>query len=59
MLDNARTHNAQIVEKFLKDYGEKVELVFLPPYSPDLNVIEVGMEKNVQEIDLKHVFRYF
>jgi transposase len=38
ILDNARYHHA----KYLREYLEtsKLELVFLPPYSPNLNLIE-------------------
>ena len=36
--DNARYYRSRLVKEFLKD--SKVELVFLPPYSPNLNLIE-------------------
>ena len=38
ILDNARYYRALIVKEYLKT--SKVELVFLPPYSPNLNLIE-------------------
>jgi transposase len=38
ILDNFKTHHANEVEKIALDLG--ILLVFLPPYSPDLNPIE-------------------
>jgi transposase len=40
VLDNARAHHAKILQPFLETVKEKLELVFLPPYSPNLNPIE-------------------
>jgi transposase len=36
--DNARYYRAKIVQEYLKD--SRVEQIFLPPYSPNLNLIE-------------------
>ncbi|QEP43505.1 IS630 family transposase [Ectothiorhodospiraceae bacterium BW-2] len=36
--DNARYYRAKIVTEFLQN--SKIELIFLPPYSPNLNLIE-------------------
>lgn len=38
ILDNFRSHRAQATVGFAEENG--IELVFLPPYSPDLNPIE-------------------
>lgn len=38
ILDNARYHYSKEVKEFLE--GKKMKLVFLPPYSPNLNLIE-------------------
>jgi transposase len=38
-LDNVRYHHARLLKKFL-DLHPKLELIYLPPYSPDLNPIE-------------------
>ncbi len=38
ILDNARYHYSKEVRNFLK--GKKIKLVFLPAYSPNLNLIE-------------------
>lgn len=40
ILDNARIHHAKLLRSFLEGNGEHLELVFLPPYSPNLNKIE-------------------
>jgi len=37
ILDNMRVHHARVVKEWLKDYTEKIELFFLPAYSPELN----------------------
>lgn len=36
--DNARYYHAQLVKDYLAN--SKIELVFLPPYAPNLNLIE-------------------
>jgi transposase len=40
VLDNARFHHAKALQPFLDHVKSKLELLFLPPYSPDLNPIE-------------------
>lgn len=40
VLDNARIHHAKLIQPFLLKHQERLELLFLPPYSPDLNPIE-------------------
>lgn len=40
ILDNARIHHAKLLEPFLKKNCQRLELVFLPPYSPKFNLIE-------------------
>ena len=39
VLDNARYYHAKLVTQFLAD-NSRIEFVFLPPYSPNLNLIE-------------------
>lgn len=39
ILDNARYYHANIVKEFLKEHP-RIILRFLPPYSPNLNIIE-------------------
>ncbi|MCM3342941.1 transposase, partial [Paenibacillus sp. MER TA 81-3] len=40
VLDNARIHHAKLLQPFLDKMKGRLELVFLPPYSPHLNVVE-------------------
>lgn len=40
ILDNARIHHAKLLKGFLDSNKNRLELVFLPPYSPNLNKIE-------------------
>lgn len=40
ILDNARIHHANLIQPFLEENKHRLELVFLPPYSPKLNLIE-------------------
>lgn len=40
ILDNAKIHHAKLLQGFLDENRERLELVFLPPYSPNLNKIE-------------------
>jgi putative transposase len=40
VLDNVRFHHAKRLVPILEKYRERIEFVFLPPYSPDLNPIE-------------------
>ena len=39
ILDNARYHYSKVVKKYLKE-NDRINLVFLSPYSPELNLIE-------------------
>lgn len=45
VLDNARFHHAKINKEFLKLVKNKIELIYLPPYSPELNPIESFWKK--------------
>ena len=40
ILDNARYHHAEDLNQWLELHRDKIELFFLPPYSPELNPIE-------------------
>lgn len=40
VLDNVRYHHALKLRPFLERHRDQLELMFLPPYSPDLNPIE-------------------
>ena len=39
--DNARSHKSQLIQKYLESTGGDVVLIYLPPYTPQLNPIEV------------------
>ena len=53
-LDNAKYHKNEKVKEFLKDHIN-IELDFLPPYSPNLNLIErVWKFANEKVINLKY-----
>ncbi len=38
--DNARYYRCKLVQEFLASEGARITLLFLPPYSPNLNLIE-------------------
>jgi len=40
ILDNVRYHHAKRLKPFLSQHANHLELMFLPPYCPDLNPIE-------------------
>jgi transposase len=40
ILDNARIHHIMILKPFLETHQKQLTLLFLPPYSPNLNLCE-------------------
>jgi len=40
VLDNVRYHHAKLLKPFLEKNNHRLELLFLPPYSPDMNPME-------------------
>jgi transposase len=40
ILYNSRIHHAKLLKPLLQKHRERLNLVFLPPYSPNLNLIE-------------------
>jgi len=40
ILDNASSHKSKIVKEFVESVNDRLELIYLPPYSPDLNPVE-------------------
>ena len=40
VLDNAKIHHAKLIQPFLEQHQKTLTLMFLPPYSPRLNLIE-------------------
>jgi transposase len=41
VVDGHPTHKAKLVRQFVADHSERIELFFLPPYSPELNPDEL------------------
>ena len=37
ILDNLRVHHSKLVKAWVAEHGEKIELFYLPSYSPQLN----------------------
>ncbi len=40
VVDNVRYHHAKRLKPILEKYKNRIELVYLPAYSPDLNPVE-------------------
>lgn len=55
VLDNARIHHAKLLKNFLKEKEGRLQLEFLPPYSPNLNCIE-GLWKWLKSEVINNVF---
>lgn len=55
ILDNARIHHAKMIQPFLEENRDRLELVFLPPYSPQLNLVE-AVWKWLKESVINNVF---
>lgn len=55
VLDNARIHHAKLLIPFLNEMKDRLELVFLPPYSPKLNAVE-GLWKWLKSDVINNVF---
>ena len=41
VLDNAAPHRSKMVKDFVKKHNTRIELLYLPPYSPDLQPAEL------------------
>lgn len=55
ILDHARIHHAKLIQSFLSRHLHRLELAFLPPYSPDLNLIK-GLWKGLKSDVIPNVF---
>ena len=55
VLDNARIHHAKLLQPFLNEMKDRLEIVFLPPYSPQLNIVE-GLWKWLKSDIINNVF---
>lgn len=56
VLDNARYHHAKILQPWLNKVSDWLELFFLPPYSPDLNPIEILWKKTRRHVTHNRFF---
>lgn len=54
VLDNARIHHAKMLQPFLSE-NPRLSFVFLPPYSPQLNIVE-GLRKWLKSDVINNVF---
>jgi transposase len=54
VLGNARTHHAKLLQPFLEE-TPRLCFVFLPPYSPELNIVE-GLWKWLKSDVINNVF---
>ena len=41
VLDNLRVHHAKLVQSWVEEHKDRIELFFLPPYSPEYNPDEL------------------
>ena len=58
VLDNAKYHHAKVVKRWLLHHP-RFKLVFLPPYSPNLNIIERLWRFFHQKVTNNHYFETF
>lgn len=56
VLDNARYHHAKIIQPWLEEMKDVIELFFLPAYSPDLNAIEMLWKKTRRAVTHNRFF---
>lgn len=56
VLDNVRYHKAKKLRGYFEDIKDKLELLFLPPYSPDLNPIEMVWRQTRRDVTHNRYF---
>lgn len=56
VVDNARFHHAKINKEFIESLKSRLELLFLPPYSPELNPIESLWKKTRRSVTHNRYF---
>jgi len=56
VLDNARFHHAKINKDFFASIHERLELLFLPAYAPELNPIEYLWKKTRRDVTHNRYF---
>lgn len=55
ILDNAKIHHAELIQPFLEEHKKFLAPLYLPPYSPKLNLIE-GLWGWLKESVINNVF---
>lgn len=56
VLDNAKYHHAILLQPFIEEMYDVIELFFLPPYSPDMNAIEMCWKKTRRAVTHNRFF---
>jgi transposase len=56
ILDNAKYHHAKLIQPWLEEMKDILELLFLPPYSPDINSIEMLWKKTRRAVTHNRFF---
>ena len=56
VLDNAKYHHAKLLQPWLEEVKAVLELMFLPPYSSDLNAIEMMWKKTRRNVTHNRFF---
>lgn len=56
VLDNARYHHANKLKEYIESIKERLELFFLPAYSPDINAIEMLWKKTRRNVTHNRYF---
>jgi len=56
VMDNARSHHAKAMKAFLSLFEHRVMVIWLPPYSPDMNLIERFWKHLKQRVTANRLF---
>lgn len=56
VLDNARYHHAKQLAGYIEEIKDRLELFFLPPYSPEINAIEMLWRKTRRSVTHNRYF---
>ena len=56
VMDNASSHRSQPMQAFLSLFEQRVIVIWLPPYSPDMNLIERFWKHLKQRVTANHLF---
>ena len=56
VLDNARYHHANKLKEYIESIKDRLELFFLPAYSPDINAIEMLWRKTRRSVTHNRYF---